>query len=133
MQVDIMFEGDIRCRETKDGICVTVPFYLIADIIRQTFVPDSEYEIEDVLPDGKDGRTANWKLSGGEWDAFVKKDLAPTYFGKFICNLRDVKAVDFVDSHGNVRNYLIGIIHPIASEWGVPVGPTSEMEIVKYT
>ena len=133
MKVEIMLEDDVRCRETSDGICVTVPFYLTADIIRQTFVPDAEHEIEDVLPNGKDGRKVNWKISGDEWDVLVKKDLAPTYFGKFICDLRDVKALDFVDSYGNVKNYLIGKIHPISSEEGVPVGPTSELEIIKYT
>ena len=130
MKIELTLEDDVRGRMTKNGVLVDLAFYVNADVIRQVFVPDEEHTIEDILPDGKPGKRVHWKLSGDRWNALVKAGLAPTWYGKFTCDLHDVKASDFADKNGNQRTSLVGQLRPIKSEEGIAVGTTSEMEII---
>ena len=130
MKIELTLEDDVRGRMTKNGVLVDLAFYVNADVIRQVFVPDEEHTIEDILPDGKPGKRVHWKLSGDRWNALVKAGLAPTWYGKFTCDLHDVKASDFADKNGNPRTSLVGQLRPIKSEEGIAVGTTSEMEII---
>ena len=130
MKIELTLEDDVRGRMTKNGVLIDVAFYVNADIIRQVFTPDEEHTIEDILPDGKPGKRVHWKLSGDKWNALVKAKLAPTWYGKFTCDLHDVKASDFADKNGSPLTSLVGQFRPIKSEEGIAVGTTSEMEII---
>ena len=130
MKIELTLEDDVRGRMTKNGVLIDIAFYVNADIIRQVFTPDEEHTIEDILPDGKPGKRVHWKLSGDKWNALVKAKLAPTWYGKFTCDLHDVKASDFADKNGNPLTSLVGQFRPIKSEEGIAVGATSEMEII---
>ena len=130
MKVELTLEDDIRGRRTKNGILIDVPFFVTADIIRQVFVADEEHTIEDVLPEGKTGKRIHWKLSGDKWNALVKAKLAPTWYGKFTCDVHDVRASDFTDKDGNPQTSLQGSFRPIKSEEGVAIGTTDEIEII---
>lgn len=130
MKIELTLEDDVRGRMTKNGVLIDIAFYVNADIIRQVFTPDEEHTIEDILPDGKPGKRVHWKLSGDKWNALVKAKLAPTWYGKFTCDLHDVKASDFPDKNGNTQTSLVGQFRPIKSEEGIAVGTTSEMEII---
>ena len=130
MKIELTLEDDVRGRMTKNGILIDIAFYVNADIIRQVFVPDEEHTVEDILPDGKPGKRVHWKLSGDKWNALVKAGLAPTWYGKFTCDLHDVKASDFTDKNGNPRTSLVGQFRPFKSEEGIAIGTTSEMEII---
>lgn len=130
MKIELTLEDDVRGRMTKNGVLIDVAFYVNADIIRQVFTPDEEHTIEDILPDGKPGKRVHWKLSGDKWNALVKAKLAPTWYGKFTCDLHDVKASDFSDKNGNMQTSLVGQFRPIKSEEGIAIGTTSEMEII---
>ena len=130
MKIELTLEDDVRGRMTKNGVLIDIAFYVNADIIRQVFTPDEEHTLEDILPDGKPGKRVHWKLSGDKWNALVKAKLAPTWYGKFTCDLHDVKASDFADKNGNPLTSLVGQFRPIKSEEGIAVGTTSEMEII---
>ena len=130
MKIELILEDDVRGRMTKNGILVDLAFYVNADVIRQVFVPDEEHTIEDILADGKPGKRVHWKLSGDKWNALVKAGLAPTWYGKFTCDLHDVRATDFTDKNGNPRTSLVGQFRPFKSEEGVAIGTTSEMEVI---
>ena len=130
MKIELMLEDDVCGCMTKNGVLIDIAFFVNADILRQVFVPDEEHTIEDILPDGKPGKRVHWKLSGDKWNALVKAKLAPTWYGKFTCDLHDVKASDFTDKNGNPQTSLVGQFRPIKSEEGVAVGTTSEMEII---
>ena len=130
MKIELTLEDDVRGRMTKNGVLIDIAFYVNADVIRQVFTPDEEHTLEDILPDGKPGKRVHWKLSGDKWNALVKAKLAPTWYGKFTCDLHDVKASDFADKNGNPLTSLVGQFRPIKSEEGIAVGTTSEMEII---
>lgn len=130
MKIELTLEDDVRGRMTKNGVLIDIPFFVTADVIRQVFVPDEEHTIEDILPEGKAGKRVHWKLSGDKWNALVKAKLAPTWYGKFTCDLHDVKASDFTDKNGNPQTSLQGAFRPIKSEEGVAIGLTTEMEII---
>ena len=130
MKRELTLEDDVRGRMTKNGCLIDVPFFVTADIIKQVFVPDEEHTIEDILPEGKPGKRVHWKLSGDKWNALVKAGLAPTWYGKFTCDLHDVRANEFADKNGNPQTSLTGQIRPIKVENGVAIGTTAEMEII---
>lgn len=130
MKVELTLEDDVRGRMTKNGVLIDVPFFVTADVIRQVFVADEDHTIEDILPEGKTGKRVHWKLSGDRWNALVKAKLAPTWYGKFTCDLHDVKASDFTDKNGNPQTSLTGSFRPVKSEEGVAIGTTSELEII---
>jgi len=130
MKIELTLEDDVRGRMTKNGCLIDVPFFVTADIIKQVFVPDEEHTIEDILPEGKPGKRVHWKLSGDKWNALVKAGLAPTWYGKFTCDLHDVRANEFADKNGNPQTSLTGQIRPIKVENGVAIGTTAEMEII---
>ena len=130
MKIELTLEDDVRGRMTKNGTLIDIAFYVNADVIRQVFVPDEEHTIEDVLADGKLGKRVHWKLSGDKWNALVEAGLAPRWYGKFTCDLHDVRATDFTDKNGNPRTSLVGQFRPIKSEEGIATGTTSQMEII---
>lgn len=130
MKVELTLEDDVRGRMTKNGCLIDVPFFVTADVIKQVFVADEEHTLEDVLPEGKAGKRVHWKLSGDKWNALVKAGLAPTWYGKFTCDLHDVRANEFADKNGNPQTSLTGQIRPIKVENGVAIGTTAEMEII---
>ena len=129
-KVTITLEDDVRARKTKNGILIDVPFFISADVIRAEFKESEEFTIDDILPDGVDGRLIHWKLSGDKWNALVKAKLAPTWYGMFTCDIHNVKANAFVDKDGNDRISLTAAFRPIKSEEGVAIGTTNELEVI---
>lgn len=130
MKMELTLEDDVRARMTKNGVLVDLAFFIPRETIKQVFVEDEDHTFDDVLPEGKTGKRVHWKLSGDKWNALVKAKLAPTWYGKFTCDLHDVKANDFEDRDGNPQTSLVGVFRPIKSEEGVAIGTTSELEII---
>ena len=129
-KVTITLEDDVRARKTKNGILIDVPFLVPADVIKAEFKESEEFTIDDILPDGAEGRRIHWKLSGDKWNALVKAKLAPTWYGKFTCEIHDIKASAYVDKDGNDRIAFTASFRPIKSEEGVAIGTTSELEVI---
>lgn len=129
-KVTITLEDDVRARRTKNGILVDIPFFVNADVVKAEFKESDEIGIDDVLPEGVEGRRIHWKLSGDKWNALVKAKLAPTWYGKFTCDIHDVKASSFTDKDGNDRIALTAAFRPIKSEEGVAIGTTDELEVI---
>lgn len=129
-KVTITLEDDVRARKTKNGILIDVPFFVSAEVIKAEFKESEEFTIDDILPDGVEGRRIHWKLSGDKWNALVKAKLAPTWYGCFTCDIHDVKANAFVDKDGNDRIALTAAFRPIKSEEGVVIGTTNELEVI---
>lgn len=129
-KVTITLEDDVRARRTKNGILVDIPFFIGAEVIKEEFKESDEIALDDVLPDGVEGRRIHWKLSGDKWNALVKAKLAPTWYGKFTCDVHDIKASPFTDKDGNDRIALTAAFRPIKSEEGVAIGTTDELEVI---
>ena len=129
-KVTITLEDDVRARKTKNGVLVDVPFFVSAEVIKAEFKESDDIALDDVLPEGTEGRRIHWKLSGDKWNALVRAKLAPTWYGRFTCDIHDIKANAFVDKDGNDRIALTGSFRPIKSEEGVAIGTTSELEVI---
>lgn len=130
MNIELTLEDDVRGRRTKNGVLIDLAFFVKADDLKKVFVPDEDHTIEDILPEGKPGKRVHWKLSGDRWNALVKAKLAPTWYGKFVCDLHDVVAHDFTDKNGDAQTSLTGQFRPIKSTEGVAIGTTDQLEII---
>lgn len=130
MKVTLTLEDDVRARQTKNGILIDLAFYVPADVVKTEFRADSDHTVADIVPDGTIGKRVHWKLSGDRWNALVKAGLAPTWYGKFECDLHDITANDFEDKDGNPHTALLGQFRPIKSTEGVAIGTTDTLEVI---